>query len=185
MISDGISPSLSDLLHSVWQSLVPSMLLKMALFLIKFKNSFFKLEINTSGKLPADPVVRTRYCQWRRQGFYFWSGIAHQKKKKLAKIRNQSVKFSHSIMSNSLWPHGWQHNRSPCPSPTPRVYSNSCPLSQWCHPTSSPSVAPIFSCPQPLPASGAFPASRLFPSGGQSIGASASTTVLLMTIQGR
>ena len=86
MISDGISPSLSDLLHSVWQSLVPSMLLKMALFLIKFKNSFFKLEINTSGKLPADPVVRTRYCQWRRQGFYFWSGIAHQKKKNLQKL---------------------------------------------------------------------------------------------------
>ena len=84
-------------------------------------------------------------------------------------------------MSNSLRPHGRQHTRPPCPSPTPRAYSNSCPLSQWGHPTISSSVVPFSSCLQPFPASGCFPVSRLFTSGGQSIGASAS--VFLMNIQ--
>ena len=83
-------------------------------------------------------------------------------------------------MSNSLWPHGLQHGRLPCASLSPRVCSNSCPLSQRCHPTSH-SVTPFSSCPQSLPASGSFPMSQLFTSGGQSIGASAS--VLLMNIQ--
>ena len=67
-----------------------------------------------------------------------------------------SVQFSHSVMSDSLWPHELQHARPPCPSPTPRVYSNSCPLSRWCHPTISLSVAPFSSCPQPFPASGSL-----------------------------
>ena len=62
-----------------------------------------------------------------------------------------SVQFSHSVVSNSLWPHGLQHSRPPCPSPTPRVYSNSCPLSRWCHPTISSSVIPFSSCPQIFP----------------------------------
>ena len=61
--------------------------------------------------------------------------------------------MSHSVVSNSLWPYGLQHGRPPCPSPTPRVYSNSCPSSRWCHPTISSSVVPFFSCPQSLPAS--------------------------------
>ena len=84
-----------------------------------------------------------------------------------------SVQFSRSVVSDSLWHHGLQHARPPCPLPTPGVYPNSCPLSRWCHPTISSSVVP-FSCLQSFPASGSFPMSQLFTSGGQSIGASAS-----------
>ena len=86
-------------------------------------------------------------------------------------------------MSNSLRPHGLQHARPSCPSPTPRVYSNSCPLSWWCHPIISSSVVPFSSCPQSLPASGPFPMSQLFAWGGQIIGVSASASVLPMNIQ--
>ena len=93
-----------------------------------------------------------------------------------------SVQFSLSVMSNSLWPHGLQHSRPPCPSPTPRVYSNSYPLSQWCHPTSSSSVAPFSSRLQSFPASGSFPISQLFASGGQSIEVSASASVLVLPV---
>ena len=75
-----------------------------------------------------------------------------------------SVQFSHSVVSNSLWPHGLQHGRSPCPSPTPRGYPNSCPLSQWCNHTISSSVVPFSSCPQSFPASGSFPLSQLLAS---------------------
>ena len=82
------------------------------------------------------------------------------------------LQLSRSVMSNSLWPSGLQNAGPPCPSPTPGVYSNSCPLSQWCHPTISPSVIP-FSCLQSFPASGSF-LSQFFTSGGQSIGVSAS-----------
>ena len=91
--------------------------------------------------------------------------------------------FTHSVMSNSLWPHGLQHTRLPCPSPSPGACSNSCPLSQWCHPTISSSVVPFSSCLQSFPASGSFQMSQFFTSGGQSIGASASASVLLMNIQ--
>ena len=94
-----------------------------------------------------------------------------------------SVQFSCSVMSNSLWPHGQQHARPPCPSPTPRVHSNSCPLSRWCHPTISSSVIPFSSCLQSFPASESFQMSQLFASRGQSIGVSASTSVLSMNIQ--
>ena len=93
-----------------------------------------------------------------------------------------SVQFSHIVLSDSLQPHGPQHARLPCPSPTPRVYSNSCPLSRWCHPTISSSLVP-FSCLQSFPESGSFQMSQLFASGGQSIRASASTSVLPMNIQ--
>ena len=89
--------------------------------------------------------------------------------------RNSSVQFSHSDMSDSLWPHGLQHARPPCPSPTPGVYSNSCPLSWWCH-----STVPFSACPWSFPASGSFQMNQLFASGGQSIGVSASTSVLPM-----
>ena len=85
-------------------------------------------------------------------------------------------------MSDSLQPHGLQHARLPCPSPTPGACSNSCP-SQWCHPTISSSVIPFSSCPQFFPASGSFPVSQFFPSGGQNIGISASASVLPMNIQ--
>ena len=86
-------------------------------------------------------------------------------------------------MSDSLWPHGLQHARLPCPSPTPGAYLNSCPSSQWCHPTISSSVVPFSACIQSFPASGSFPISHFFTSGGQSIGVSASTSVLPMNIQ--
>ena len=86
-------------------------------------------------------------------------------------------------MSDSLQPHGLQHARPPCPSPTPGVYSNSCPLSRWCHPTPSSSVVPFSFCLQSFPASGSFPVSQFFESGGQSTGASASASVLPMNIQ--
>ena len=96
---------------------------------------------------------------------------------------NNSVQFSCSIMSDSWQSHKPQHARPPCPSPTPRVYPNSCPLSRWCHPTISSSVVPFSFHPQSFPASRSFPMSQLFASGGQSIGASASTLVLPIYIQ--
>ena len=86
-------------------------------------------------------------------------------------------------MSNSLRPHEPQHARPPCPSPTPEVHPNPCPLSWWCHPTISSSAVPFSSCPQSFPASGSFQRSQLFTSGGQSIGVSASASVLPMNIQ--
>ena len=89
-----------------------------------------------------------------------------------------SVQFSHSVVSDSLRPHESQHSRPPCPSQTPGVYSNSCPSSRWCHPAISSSVVPFSSCPQSLPASGSFPMSQLFAWGGQSVGVSASASVL-------
>ena len=94
-----------------------------------------------------------------------------------------SIQFSHSVMCDSLQPHGLQHARLPCPSPTLGVFSNSCPLSWWCHPTISSSVIPFSSCLQPFPASGSFPMSQFFTLGSQSIGASASTSVLPMNIK--
>ena len=97
--------------------------------------------------------------------------------------RPVSVQFSHSVMSDSLQPHGLQHARLPSPSPTPRAYSNSGPLSQWCHPTISSSVVPFSSCLQSFPASGFFPLSYFFASGSQSIGVSASALIPPMNIQ--
>ena len=91
--------------------------------------------------------------------------------------------FSRSVMSDSLWPHGLQHARLPCPSPTPGACSNSCPLSQWCHPTISSSVVPFSSCPQSFPASGPFPMSQFSASSGQIIGVSALASILPMSIQ--
>ena len=93
------------------------------------------------------------------------------------------TQVSRSVVSNSLQPRGLQHVRPPCPSPTPGAYSNSCPLSRWCHPTMSFSVIPFSSCLQSFPASGSFPVSRFFTSGGQRIGISASASVLPMNIQ--
>ena len=91
----------------------------------------------------------------------------------------QFSQFNLSVMSDTSWPHGPQHARPPCPSPTLRVYLNSCPLSQWCPATISSSVIPFSSCLQSFPASGSFPMSQFFASGGQSIGASASTSGLI------
>ena len=98
-------------------------------------------------------------------------------------IRHLKLQFSRSVLSESLWPHEPQHARPPCPSPTPGVYPNSCPLSRWWHPAISSSVVPFSSCPQSLPASRSFPMSQLFTWGGQSIGVSASASVLPMNTQ--
>ena len=98
-------------------------------------------------------------------------------------ISISSVQFSRSVVFDSLWPHEPQHARLPCPSPTPGVHPNPCPLSRWSHPTISSSVVPFSSRLQSLLASGFFPMSQLFASGGQSIGVSASTSVLPMNTQ--
>ena len=112
--------------------------------------------------------------QW--QGYSCWS-------RSVVRCQGCSLQFSHSVMSDSLWPHGLQHARPPCPSATPGVHSNSCPLSQWCHPTVSSSVVPFFSYLQSFPASGSFPMSQFFALGGQSIGVSVSASILPMSIQ--
>ena len=98
-------------------------------------------------------------------------------------LQLSSLQFNCSVVFDSLWPYGLQHARLPCPSPTPGVYSNLFPLSQWCHPTISSSVIPFSSCLQSFSASGSFPLSHFFASGGQSIGVSASASVLPMNIQ--
>ena len=97
--------------------------------------------------------------------------------------RISSVQFSHSVLSDSLRPHGLQHIRPPCPSPAPGAYPNSCPLSRWCHQTISSSVVPFSSCLQHFPAPESFQMSQFFTLGGQSTGVSASTSVLPINIQ--
>ena len=99
-------------------------------------------------------------------------------------FRHRSVQFSRSVVSDSLWPHELQHARLPCPSPTPRVHSNSCPWSRWCHPAISHSVVPFSSCLQSLPASESFPMSQLFAWGSQSTGVSALASFLPKNTQG-
>ena len=112
-----------------------------------------------------------------------WIGfILKEKKYKALSTDTQSVQFSCSVMSNSLQPHRMQHVGLPCPSPTLGACSNSCPLSQWCHPNISSSAVPFSSCPQCFPASGSFPRNQFFTSGGQSVGVSASASVLPMNI---
>ena len=108
---------------------------------------------------------------WRIDAFELWCW------RRLLRIPWISVKFS-SVVSDSLWPHGLQHISPPCPSPTPGVYSNSCPLSWWCHSTISSSVVLFSSCLQSFPALGSFLMSQFFTSGGQSIGVSASASIL-------
>ena len=100
------------------------------------------------------------------------------------KIQGTNTTVVHSVVSDSWRPNGLQHARLPCPSLSPRACSNSCPLSWWCHKTISSSVIPFSSCLQSFPASGSFPMSQLFTSGGQSIGASASSSIFLINIQG-
>jgi len=98
-------------------------------------------------------------------------------------VSNKVYQLSHSVLSDSLGPHGLQYARLPCPSPTPEAYSNSCPLSWWCHPTISSSVVPFSSHLRSFPVSGSFQMSQFFASGGQGIGVSASASVLPMNIQ--
>ena len=115
-----------------------------------------------------------------------FSNTSKTKQNFLGLITNSgSFQFSAilSVMFESLLPHELHHARPPCPSPTPRVHPNPCPSSRWCHPTISSSVVPFFSCLQSFPASGSFPVSKFFASGGQSIGVSASTSVLPINTQ--
>ena len=126
--------------------------------------------------MDASHFIHPFISWWTLGCFYFWVIMND------ASV-NISVQFSHSVVSDSLRPHGLQHARLPCPSLTPRVYSNSCPLSQWCHPIISSSVIPFSSRLQFFTASGSFQMSQLFASGDQSIGVSASTSVLPMNIQ--
>ena len=123
--------------------------------------SFYRDDIEVQGDL-------VNYCGLSHR---IWSMILHW------------VQFSHSVVSDSLRPREPQHTRPPCPSPTAGVYPNPCPLGWWCHPTISSSVVPFSSHPQSYPASGSFQMSQLFTSGGQSIGVSASTSVLPMNTQ--
>ena len=125
-------------------------------------------------QIPSIHLLNFSLCLWMRTDISFPS---------LLLIQFSSVQFSHSVMSNSLWPHGLQHSRIPCPSPTPRVYPNSCSSSQWCHPTISSSVGPFSFCLQSFPELGSFQMSRFSTSCGQTIGVSASTSVLPMNIQ--
>ena len=115
----------------------------------------------------SSPCLKVKVLRARRELISAWS----------------SVQFSRSVVSDSLRPHGLQHTRLPCPSPTPKACSNSCPWSRWCHPAISSSVVPFSSFLQSFSASRSFPTSWLFTSGGQSIGASASASVLPMNIQ--
>ena len=129
------------------------------------KETFQQHEVKMSYNLPLD-------FQWNMEVQI----PVHLHKKKQVKyfVFFLTFLFSLSIMSNSSRCHGLQHARLPCPSPSPRVCSQSCPLSRWCHPVISSSVTPFFVCPQSFPASRSFPTDQLFASGGQSIGASAS-----------
>ena len=133
--------------------------------------------------------LRLLHCRWI---LYCWAtreakktplGMIQTLEKRKRSLQFSSVQFSHSVMSESLWTHGLQHTRPPCPSPPLRVYSNPCPLSQWCHPTISSSVIPFLSHLHSFPASGSFQMSLLLTWGGQSIGVSASASVLPMNTQ--
>ena len=136
-------------------------------------------------------ATRQSLCTWRpstaknKQIKCLFVLNAHSFLKKVQSVWKMfsSVQFSHSVVSDSLRPHESQHARPPCPSPAPRVYSNSCPSSRRCHPAISSSVVPFSSCPQSLPASGSFPISQFFAWGSQSIGVSASASVLPMNTQ--
>ena len=123
----------------------------------------------TWGHTESDTTELSRIEGWNRKGVVRW-------RKSDISLSISSVQFSHSVVSDSLWPHESQHARPPCASPTPGVHSDSRPSSQWCHPAISSSVFPFSSCPQSLPASESFAMSQLFAWGGQSTGASASAS---------
>ena len=124
---------------------------------------------SSCGKQRGGPLRGYLRTDWRSEP----RGYAWPQEWSPSPSTGSSVQFSHSVVSDSLQPHGWQHARPPCPSPAPGVYSNSCPLSQWCHPTISSSVVPFSSSLQSFPASGSK-VSQFLTSGGQSIGASPS-----------
>ena len=149
------------------------------------------LKVSTKQNLKASRISTLRYISTTGKHKYahqkactrvWWTYGCYLKESKTKNIRSDQI--SRSVMSDSLWPHESQHARPPCPSPTPRVHSDSCPSSQRCHPAISPSVIPFSSCPQSLPASESFPMSQLFTWGGQSTGVSALASVLSKKSQG-
>ena len=156
---------------------------------------FNSVEIKKTVKKRIWQISVLKYLKGRPNTLYWFSWKRSKIKRKHFDTNMQSVQegtcdttfssvqFSHSVVSNSLRPHGPQHARPPCPSPTTRTYPNSWPWSQWCHPTISSSVVPFFSNLQSFPASGSSQMSQLFASGGKSIGVSASTSVPPMNIQ--
>ena len=137
------------------------------------KNTVCGLSYPPPGDLP-NPGIKPRYPTLQADSL---------QSERLGKPKTKSVQFSRSVVSDSLRPHESQHARPPCPSPTPGVYSNPCPSSRWCHPAIPSSFVPFSSCPQSLPVSGSFPVNQLFTWGGQSIGVSASASVLPMNTQ--
>ena len=146
----------------------------------KFKLRLFKKEkITNFGK----DVKSLELSWWECKLMWLLSKMVFLKKLELPSVQFSSFQFSCSVMSDSLQPHKSQHARPPCPSPTPGVHSDSRPSSQWCHPAISYSVVPFSSCPQSLPASESFPMSQHFTWGGESIGISASTSVLSANTQ--
>ena len=156
-----------------WGHLLSAFSQSISIYWVDEGKGFLNKEISKTGIVPAPTG-----CQW----FVL-------RNKPFCKIilscntRVWTVQLLTLVQSDSLWPHGLQHDRPPCPSPTPGTYSNACPTSWWCHPTISSSVVPFFSCLQSFPASGSFPMSQFFTLGGQSIGVSASTSVLPINIQ--
>ena len=138
-----------------------------------FRTDFFRIDwldlLAVQGTQESSPTPQFKSISSSVLSYLSWVKIYSQ--------------FSHSVMSDSLRPHGLQHARLPCPSPTSRAYSNSCPSHWWCHPTISSSVVPFYSYLQSFPASGSFPMSQFFASGGQSTGVSASASILPMNIQ--
>jgi len=128
-----------------------------------------------------EPNAKVKHCMIY---LYPLSRIGKSIKTERFVVARGSVQFSRSVVSDSLWPHGLQHARPPCPSPTPGDHLKSCPLSWWCHPTILSSVVPFSSCLQSFPESESFQMSQFFTSGGQSIGLSASASVLPINNQG-
>ena len=142
----------------------------------QFTNTFWSRLYSGQLRMPHSQLIKKISFAISKSNKDVWSDSLRKSirnRKLIEVIQFSSVQFSHSVLSNSLWPHGLQHTSPPYPSPTPRAYSNSYPLSRWCHPTISTFVVPFSSCLQSFPASGSFPVSQFFTLGSQSIGASA------------
>ena len=170
----------------------------------------FTKRLERSGRALPCPVPWGSFCRFTFLSLWLFGVLSQSQQKRGVFMNNQDIPlgwahvlvgwmrfpsdvinfilllllFRHSVVSSSLWPHGLQHISLSCPSPSPRACSNSCRLGQWCHPTISSSVIPVFSCLLSFSASGSFPMSQLFVSGGQSTGVSASASVLPVNIQG-
>ena len=180
----------------MWNTVNFNFICNLCCVLIKFYRSVIK-NVGSLARLPefkfgfvsCMTLAQVIRCLWAQLllVFFFKSvllgGLTENTMKGTSCYSWYVVQFSCSVMSDSLQPHELQHARPPCPSPTPRVYPNPCPSSWRCQPAISSSVVPFSSCPKSLPASRSFPMSQLFSWGGQSIGVSASASVLPMNTQ--